>query len=209
MQIDQLLSFAFASVLCIIAPGPDNIMVLSTGISKGHRAGMGFAVGCGLGCIIHAILAAVGISALIMASASAFQVVKFIGAGYLFYLAFLAFKSGSLQIKKTSMDGGNLPIKNYLIKGFFANALNPKVALFFLAFLPQFVDSQGSIAQQMLLLGILFGVLTVIIFASLGYFSGGIGSWLNRKPATAKWLDRLTGVVFVVLGLRLITATQK
>src|SRR4051812_40060317 len=92
-----MLSFLLASMICIIAPGPDNIMVLSTGVSGGRRAGISFAIGCGLGCITHALWAALGISTLIMKSTIAFQMFKYVGAGYLFYLAFRALRSGSLQ----------------------------------------------------------------------------------------------------------------
>lgn len=206
-----MLSFCVASIACIMAPGPDNIMVLSTGISKGKRPAIAFAFGCGLGCISHALWAALGVTALIAASETAFQAVKFLGAAYLIYLGYLSFKSGAIKINsEADTQTSKINSWHYLGRGFLANALNPKVAIFFMAFLPQFVEvGTKSMSQEMFFLGALNGVFSIILFSILGFFSGSIGQWLGQKPDTMKWLDKLAGSVFILLAIKLVTVTIK
>ena len=201
-----VLSFVLASTACIIAPGPDNLSVISYGISQGRRAGMLFGAGCATGCLLHTLWLCLGLSVLMAASVAAFTCLKIAGALYLFYLAFRAFRSGGLiQLKDTGCPVVALSGLVYFRRGFLANALNPKVALFFLAFLPQFTrPGAWSIPAQFLALGLLFALLSLAIFGAIGAFSGAVGAFLKNHARLGAWLDRLTGVVFAGLGLWLL-----
>jgi threonine/homoserine/homoserine lactone efflux protein len=201
---EQFLGFLTAAVLITLAPGPDNLMVLGVGMSRGRRQGMAFGLGCALGCISHTILAAAGISALIAASPLAFSLLKISGGIYLLWLGVQALRSKGVV---RTADGSNPQesLRRLFFKGLFANSINPKVVLFFLAFLPQFVvASQGAIGIQTALLGLTFTMQAALLFALLGYFSGTVGHGLKRHPRAGLWLDRVAGTIFVALGLRLI-----
>ncbi len=209
IPIDVLLAFLAASALITIAPGPDNLMVLSVGISRGRMAGIGFGLGCALGCFVHTLWATLGIGAVVMASEGTFTVLKMAGAAYLVYIGVMTWRfAGKATVIKLD-DGSPEPMTVHLRRGFIANVINPKVALFFIAFLPQFADpARGPVWLQMVLLGALFAALTVLIFGSLGWFAGGIGARLQRQPALAVWLDRCAGTIFFALALHLATASR-
>lgn len=202
----QTLSFLAAAGVLTATPGPDNLMVLSMGMSRGRRAGMAFGLGCALGCISHTLLAVAGVSALVAASPLAFALLKGLGGAYLVWMGAQAWRhAGRASVGGAADDGASL--RQLFAKGLLANAINPKVVLFFLAFLPQFVvAAQGPVAGQLALLGLLFTAQAALLFGLLGYFSGGVGAWLNRRPAVGPWLDRLAGTVFIGLGLRMIVA---
>lgn len=203
---EQFLGFLLAAVLITASPGPDNLMVLGLGMSKGRKQGMVFGLGCALGCLSHTLLAVLGVSALIAASPVAFTALRVGGGLYLVWLGYNALRSrGGSQ----ASDGNAAPqsLRSLFTRGLVANAINPKVVLFFLSLLPQFViPTNGNVPGQMLALGITFTVQAAILFGLLGWFAGAIGTWLNRKPGAGKWLDRIAGTVFVVLGLKLIVA---
>jgi len=203
---DQFLAFLAASILITVSPGPDNLMVLATGISKGRSRGMAFGLGAGLGCLSHTILAVVGVSALIAASPTAFTALKIAGGAYLIWLGIRAIRSsGKIELKSSEVESGTT--FSFFLKGIFANAINPKVILFFLSFLPQFVIAQnGAVTWQIAALGVTFTVQAAILFTLLGYFSGYVGQWLAANRRVGLWLDRLAGAVFVGLGLRLVLA---
>ena len=205
IPIDVLLAFLAASVLITIAPGPDNLMVLSVGISRGRAAGIGFGLGCALGCFTHTLWATLGIGAVVLASEATFTTLKMAGAAYLVYIGIMAWRyAGKLGVIKLD-DGSAEPLGAHLRRGFIANVINPKVALFFIAFLPQFViPANGNVSLQLALLGLVFTVQGAVLFGLLGYFAGTIGQWLQRKPRAGMWLDRVAGSIFVALGLRLI-----
>jgi len=204
LTLHQLTGFLLAAVLITATPGPDNLMVLGMGISKGRKQGIAFGMGCALGCLSHTFLAAVGVSALIAASPAAFTLLKIAGGIYLIYLGVNAIrKAGAVAVTDSRLQESNL--RKLFLKGCFANAINPKVVLFFLSFLPQFVvPGNGSVGLQLAGLGIAFTIQAAILFGLLGYYSGAIGQWLKRKPEAGAILDRLAGTVFVLLGLRLI-----
>jgi threonine/homoserine/homoserine lactone efflux protein len=205
---DQFFAFLGAAILLTLSPGPDNMLVLSIGIAKGRLRGVAFGLGCALGCLSHTLLAVIGVSALIAASPLAFTALKVCGGLYLAWLGFGALRSRGMQGKAVgAADGIGESPRSLFFKGVFANAINPKVALFFLSFLPQFVAAgRGDANLQILLLGLTFTAQAIVLFGLLGLFSGSIGAWLNRRPAAGMWLDRLAGVVFIALGLRLIIA---
>lgn len=210
ISLAQVAGFLLAAALITFAPGPDNLSVLSLGLSRGRRAGIGFGLGCALGCFTHTIWATLGVTALIAASDTAFAALKFAGAAYLVWLGVQALKSPGAKF--TAEAEGTPPqeaMRPYVMRGFVANAINPKVALFFLAFLPQFVDpARGAAAAQTALLGTLFALQTVLIFGALGWYAGTVGGWLRGRPAVGRWLDRATGVLFIGLGIRLALAQR-
>ena len=201
---EQFIGFLSAALLITISPGPDNLMVLSVGVSRGRRQGMVFGIGCALGCLSHTVLAALGVSALIAASPAAFGALKIIGGAYLVWLGIGALRSrGEARVAQTGLPDESLG--RLFAKGLFANAINPKVVLFFLSFLPQFVAAdRGDASWQTAQLGVLFTAQAVVLFSLLGYFSGAVGAWINRHPGAGMWMDRVAGAVFVGLGLKLI-----
>ncbi len=200
----QAFSFLLAALVLTATPGPDNLMVLSVGMSKGRRCGIAFGLGCALGCLSHTLLAVIGVGALLAASPTAFMLLKWAGGAYLVWLGIQALRhAGAVRI--ASDRAVTQTLGRYFAKGLVANAINPKVVLFFLSLLPQFVDaSRGGMEWQLGLLGLLFAAQAAVLFGLLGYFSGGIGVWLNRKPSVGQWLDRLAGTVFIGLGLRMV-----
>lgn len=200
------LAFLATAVMLTATPGPDNLMVLGMGMSRGRRAGMAFGLGCALGCLSHTLLAVVGVSALVAASPVAFTALKVAGGAYLLWMGVQAWRhAGAVRVGGSAM--ADTPLRRLFVKGLVANAINPKVVLFFLSFLPQFVDaSRGPVAWQLGLLGVLFTAQAALLFGLLGWFSGSVGAWLNRRPGAGRWLDRLAGTVFIALGLRMLAA---
>ena len=206
LTLPQFAAFLAAAILITLAPGPDNLMVLSLGMARGRKPGVAFGLGCALGCLNHTLLAALGVSALIAASPPAFTALKVAGGLYLIWLGVQAIRNAraALAAPKHGKTPAETPGKLF-VKGLVANAINPKVILFFLAFLPQFVVSQrGHVAWQIAQLGALFTVETVVIFGAIGWFAGSLGERLARRPAIGTWLDRVAGGIFVALGLRLL-----
>lgn len=201
ISLTQLMLFAVTSVVLIFTPGPDIIYVMTRGVAQGRKAALAAAAGFSLGNFVHIFFAVVGLSALLASSARAFQLVKWAGALYLVYLGVRMIRS------KADLAAGELqPLqgRTIFVQSIVANVLNPKVAVFFLAFFPQFLNkAQGSLPLQMLLLGTLFVVLTLICFGLVALCSGAIGAWLQSKPAIGSRLGRVAGSVLVLLGLRL------
>jgi len=184
-----------------VSPGPDNIFVISQGITRGRKAAIVTALGMCSGISIHSTAAALGISALFYSSAVAFNLVKFAGV---FYLLYLAIKTVGSRSSFTPGPKASLPSSALFRRGFIMNVLNPKVALFFLAFLPQFVTpSSGHLPLQMLLLGALFMIQAVMIFSLIGWFSGTIGRYLLSNPDLSRYFDWLTSGIFASLGVKL------
>ena len=204
LSLEQFFGFLSASLLITASPGPDNLLVLSIGASRGRKLGMAFGLGCGIGCLSHTLLAALGISALIAASPLAFTALKLAGGTYLVYLGWHALRSSG-QMDTQSSEAVPASALQLFGKGLFANAINPKVVMFFLAFLPQFVVAgRGDAPWQIAQLGLVFTLQAAVLFGLLGYFAGHVGRWLNRNDRAGLWLDRIAGAVFLSLGLKLI-----
>lgn len=204
LDFHNILLFVAASWALIITPGPDMLYVVTNGMSQGRKAGILSAIGVSLGIIVHTFAAAFGLSVLLKTSVVAFLVIKYVGAAYLIYLGIQAFfdKEG---LNVTQQKARGKRSSTLFWKGIMTNVLNPKVALFFLAFLPQFVSpTSESTAVQMILLGLLFILFTTLFMSFMGYFSGHIGSWLCRKPWVARRFKWVTGSVFIGLGVRLL-----
>jgi threonine/homoserine/homoserine lactone efflux protein len=205
LTLPQSSGFLAAAILITVAPGPDNLMVLALGMARGRRAGMAFGLGCAIGCLSHTMLATLGISALIAASASAFTAFKIIGGGYLLWLGIQALRKARSAGTGNGKPLPEVPTHRLFARGLLANAINPKVILFFLAFLPQFVDAgRGHAGWQMAQLGAIFTLQAALIFGAIGWSAGRLGQWLARRPRVGLWLDRIAGSIFVALGLRLI-----
>jgi threonine/homoserine/homoserine lactone efflux protein len=193
--------FIVASSLLAVAPGPDIIYVLARGVAQGRRAGIAAALGFATGCIFHTVLAAVGIAALIRSSEVAFDLVRYAGAAYLVWIGIQALRhASSFSIEAA---GDRRALGTIYRQSVIGNMLNPKVTLFFLAFLPQFVNTEaGRVGWQMALLGAVFMAITVAVFGAIAIFSGWIGDRVRRKPAIGQRLNVFAGVTFVALGIR-------
>jgi threonine/homoserine/homoserine lactone efflux protein len=193
--------FLGASAALTIAPGPDNLFVLTQGIARGKRPAVITALGMCSGISIHTTAAAFGISAVFYSSVIAFNIVKCVGAAYLLFLAFKTLKERTSIRLSAVTEMSSMALFR---RGFIMNVLNPKVAMFFLAFLPQFVTTDAhSFPMRMLILGFIFMAQAVIIFSLIGLFSGSIGSFILARPVIARRFDWLTAGVLASLGIRL------
>jgi threonine/homoserine/homoserine lactone efflux protein len=202
ISLPHLAMFAAASTLLIFTPGPDIIYVMTRGMAQGRRAALAAAAGFALGNFAHTFFAVIGLSALITSSATAFACVRYAGALYLVYLGIRMLRSrGSLVPEGRE---GALQCRVIFRQSILANIMNPKVALFFLAFFPQFVDpSRGSVALQMLVLGSTFVILTLAGFGLVALCAGEVGRWLNRSAKSGERVGQVAGCVLIALGLRL------
>ena len=193
--------FLATSIAITMAPGPDNLQVLARGISQGRAAGLVAALGFAAGITFHTTLAALGVAALLRSSPLAFEAIKLAGAAYLVWIGIKALRSQGLA---TAHERAPQPLMTVFRQSVLGNLLNPKVTLFFVVFLPQFVQTGGaqSVTVQMLELGALFMLQTLVVFSLFGLCAGMIGSWLRRRPRVGVWLDRLAGATFIAIGIR-------
>jgi threonine/homoserine/homoserine lactone efflux protein len=197
----SLIVFMTATLALNLTPGPDMLYIIGRSVGQGQRAGVVSAVGIGVGCLAHTFAAAFGLSALLMSSALAYDLVRYAGAVYLVYLGARVLLDKPRSQERSALNPDNLPSIFY--QGVVTNVLNPKVALFFLAFLPQFAQGGGSLVWQIIFLGLLFNVSGTFVNIVVALLGGRIGKAFNRHPAFAQAQRRLTGVVFIALGLQL------
>jgi len=194
--------FLVAAMMLTLAPGPDNIYVLTRGIAQGKKAGLVAALGFSSGLFFHTLLAVLGFAAVIKAYPAAYHALQYAGAAYLVYLGIRTLRSATSM----SLDAMMTPVSLSRIywQSVIANILNPKVTLFFIAFLPQFVNVQaGHVAWQMLLLAVVFILQALAIFSAIAFFSGIVGAYFQRQARAALYLNRLAGCAFVGLGIRI------
>lgn len=208
-SFEILASFLAISVAITVSPGPDNLMVLGQSMARGRQAGFGIAVGCALGCFTHTLWATLGLSAILLASPKAFFALKLAGAAYLAWLGMQALRSAGGHAAGEAAQAANAANPRsgyrYVVRGFIANALNPKVAVFFLAFLPQFVQPAAARpALQMLVFGAVFAAQTVLVFGAIALASGSIAGLLAHRPHFGVWLDRIAGLIFMGLAAHLL-----
>jgi threonine/homoserine/homoserine lactone efflux protein len=202
-----LLLFTTASLLLALAPGPDNIFVLTQSAMKGRRVGLVVTLGLCTGLIVHTSAVAFGVAAIFHASALAFNLLKFIGAAYLLYLAWGAFRSGTSTL--TSEENHEVRLSRFYLRGIIMNVTNPKVSIFFLAFLPQFTNpAKGALPLQLIVLGCLFIISTLVIFGMFSLMAGLIGRWFRRSPQAQRLLNMSAGTIFAGLALKLATTTR-
>lgn len=207
MPAEALITFVLASVLLSLAPGPDNIFVVTQSALYGNRTGILVTLGLCTGLLVHTAAVVFGVAAVIQASALAFTLLKLLGALYLLWLAWQAFHASgaSLDTPRANVRSAGELYR----RGIIMNITNPKVSIFFLAFLPQFASpDHGPVAQQLLLLGAVFIVVALAVFGLMSILAGSIGSWLQRSPKSQVYLNRMAGTVFAALALRLALSTR-
>ena len=204
MPLESISAFIVASALLSIAPGPDNIFVLTQSALYGKKSGILVTLGLCTGLSVHTTAVALGIAATFQTSVIAFTVLKMVGAVYLGYLAWQAFRASASKI---NAPGSNVRSSVALYRrGIIMNVTNPKVSIFFLAFLPQFTSPEhGPIAPQIFFLGGIFIVVALVIFSAIALLAGVLGRWLHRSPKIQLYLNRIAGTVFGLLALKLAT----
>lgn len=208
IELSNLYMFIVASFVLCLVPGPDNIFVLTQGMTKSKKAAIVTTLGLTTGLIIHTSAAAFGISVILQTSEIAFNIVKYLGAAYLLYIAYQAFKYRNEPLD-LSVQNSSGELKKLYVKGFIMNILNPKVSIFFLAFLPQFVTpANGNIPLQMIVLGLIFMMITIVVFSSVGVAGNMLSSKLLEKPSIVKYMNTLTSFVLVSLGLKLALSSR-
>jgi threonine/homoserine/homoserine lactone efflux protein len=200
--------FVLSAVLLNIAPGQDTLYILGRSIGQGRRIGIASALGVSAGTVVHTFAAALGLSAVLATSASAFLIVKWAGAAYLVYLGIRAISHPTIAMPAAhAIDGAGM--RKAFRQGLLTNVLNPKVALFFLAFLPQFVDANAPAkTTAFLLLGLTFvttGTLWVLVLATA---AAQVRGFFERRPRAQAWISRAMGGVFVFLGVRLAASER-
>ena len=203
----SLIVFMTATLALNLTPGPDMLYVVARSVGQGQRAGVVSALGIGGGCLAHTFAAAFGLSALLMSSPVAYYLVKYTGAVYLVYLGVRALLDKSQLQERSELKPASL--SSIFYQGVVTNVLNPKVALFFLAYLPQFTKAgRGSIAWQVIFLGLLFNVSGTLVNVVVALLGGRIGEAFKKRPAFARKQRWITGAVFIALGLRLAFAKR-
>lgn len=199
---DVLAPFLLAATLLSLAPGPDNLFVLSQSALYGSRSGVLVTLGLCTGLLVHTTAVALGVAALLQTSPVAFDLLRFAGALYLLYLAWLAFTADAAR---STGQGSTLRTAGALYRrGIIMNVTNPKVTIFFLAFLPQFVSPlNGSPGPQIIVLGLIFIVVALGVFSGVAVLAGRLSPWLTGSPSTQRLLNRASGILFILLALRL------
>ena len=201
LSTETIITFVAASVVLSLVPGPDNIFVMSHSAIKGWRIGFYTTLGLCTGLIGHTILVAIGVSVIFQTSAIAFNGLKIIGAFYLLYLAWLSVQNKELNLGGTDKDSTN---RSYYFTGVIMNLTNPKVALFFLVFLPQFVNtSNNNITLQIFLLGLLFILSALCVFTSIAYLASFLEDILKKSKTVNKNLNILAALIYFALAINL------
>ena len=202
-----LLAYLAAVLIVVLAPGPDNILAVSRGLSQGPLAATLSSIGAGLGILVHSVAATLGLTLVLQTSPTAFWVVKIVGAGYLVWLGVKAIRSRSLI---SFQPAARQPLSRIFLTGLLSNVLNPKPGLFVIAFIPQFVSaSRGSVSVQMLVYGLIFAVLTALIFSVIGSFAAQLARWLQRRPRATGWANVGAGLTFIVAGLSILALDRR
>jgi len=203
--------FVLSGLLLNITPGPDTLYIIGRSSTQGWRAGAVAALGIGAGTLVHICAAALGLSAILAASATAFTVVKFIGAAYLLYVGIVLIRSASsVKASPSTVVPRGATIRGIFIQGFLTNVLNPKVALFFLAFLPQFVAHEAnSKPLAFLFLGAIFDVNGTIWNLLVAWSTARLSGSLAPNAAFKRWFNRCVGGVFIFIGIRLALAHER
>lgn len=206
-DLSTLVMFSSASVLLALAPGPDNIFVLTQSALKGKLVGLVVTMGLCTGLLVHTSAVVLGAAVIFQTSALAFHALKYIGAGYLLYLAWHAFRAGATRVD--SQQAQEISLWRYYVRGIIMNVTNPKVSIFFLAFLPQFTTpGRGSLSLQLIVLGLLFIVATFVVFGAISLLAATLGQLLVKSDRLQILLNRVAGTVFVGLALKLATAER-
>jgi len=209
LELSQLLPFLAAALALNLTPGADMTYVVARSATQGRAAGLSASLGVAAGSAVHSVLAAVGVAALLQHSEAAFLIVKYAGAAYLLYLAWKAIRSGDVSVA-ADRQLGQAGLWRVFAEGALTNLLNPKVALFILAFLPQFVDpTKGNAALQILVLGALFNIGGTAVNAIVACFASAAARAIGNSAGFGRWLNRISAVVFVGLAVRLVLTERR
>ena len=200
LSIETIITFITASIVLSLVPGPDNLFVMSNSALKGWRIGLYTTLGLCTGLIGHTILVAIGVSVIFQTSAIAFNGLKIVGAFYLVYLAWLSIQNKELNLGGASKNSSN---RSYYLTGVVMNLTNPKVAIFFLVFLPQFVNSSSNVTSQIFLLGLLFIFSALFVFTSIAYLSSFLEGVLKKSKTINKNLNLLAALIYIALAVNL------
>ena len=206
--IHDLTLFIISGLLLNIMPGPDSLLIMARSATQGWRAGVAAAMGIGTGTMVHVLAAAVGLSAILATSATAFMVVKYIGAAYILWMAIGLLRSKRKEAGE-QLAVPPLSYRKIFAQGFLTNVLNPKVAIFFLAFVPQFIDAAApNKALAFIILGCIFNINGMLWCVSLALFTALASARLKVNPVLSLWLNRVTGGLFIWLGIKLALSKQ-
>lgn len=204
---DTLVAYLLAVLLVVLAPGPDNILAVSRGLGQGRMAATLSSLGAGLGIMVHAVAATLGLTVILQTSPVAFWVVKLIGAAYLLWLGFKAITVRSLITFRASQA---LPLRRVLLSGLLSNVLNPKPGLFVVAFIPQFASAErGSVPAQMLAYGAIFAIVTAVMFSVMGAFASRLSAWLSHHPKVLAASNVAAGATFVAAAGSILLLGRK
>lgn len=207
LELQTIIMFVTASTLLALAPGPDILFVLTQSMAKGSRSGIVIALGLCSGLIFHTTAVALGVAVIFQTSALAFSLLKFVGAAYLLYLALMAFKDASKS--KLESNKASLSLSALFRRGVFMNITNPKVSIFFLAFLPQFTNPAiGNVTVQIFSLGALFMLSAFVVFTIVSLLAGRVGAWFASTKNGEKILNRMAGTVFAALAVKLALSSR-
>ena len=204
-----LLGFVAAALVVLVIPGPGVLYAVSRSAAQGYRAGLASVLGLSLGALVHAVAAAIGLSAILLASATAFGIVKLLGAGYLIYLGLrMILSKGGKQDGSGATDP--VALKRLLFDGIIISVFNPKIAVFFLAFLPQFVDPAiGSVPLQLLLLGLLYSAMALVTDGTYALLAGGLRRWIAGTFMQGPVPRYVCGTLYIGLGLHAAFAGRR
>ena len=198
--------FLLATLVVVATPGIGVLYTLAAGLARGGRASVLAAFACTLGIVPHAVAAITGLAALLHASATAFQVLKYAGAAYLLWMAWSTLRErGALTVEE---DDAPRSARSVIVSGVLVNILNPKLTIFFLAFLPQFVDADGARTLQMVQLTAVFMLATFVVFAVYGLFAAAVRRHVISRPRVVAWMRRTFAASFVALSARLALSSR-
>ncbi|MFC7982078.1 LysE family translocator [Streptomyces sp. NPDC057336] len=198
------IAFLLTTLVVVATPGTGVVYTLAAALSRGRRASVVAALGCALGIVPHLLATVTGVAAVLHASATAFQVLKYAGVAYLLYMAWATLRDKEALVVAGEEAAGAVPAGRVILRGVLINILNPKLTLFFFAFLPQFVDpAQAGALPRMLLLGGVFMLVTFVVFAGYGVLAASVRSHVISRPRVMAWLRRSFAGSFVALGAKL------
>jgi threonine/homoserine/homoserine lactone efflux protein len=207
LPFETSLAFFAASIVLALAPGPDNIFVLTQSALRGKGSGLIVMLGLCTGLVGHTSAVALGVAIILQTSAIAFSALKLLGAAYLIYLAWQAFRAPAEKIEGSS--DRIITFRSLYLRGIIMNITNPKVSIFFLAFLPQFTDpAKGSVTVQMMVLGGIFILATILVFGGIAFLGGGLRRLMTRSDRAQKILNKTAGAIFLGLAFKLATTDR-
>lgn len=209
LGLDNLSGFILTAIIVVISPGIDTMMVLTRSISKGKRAGLYSALGVSAGLLVHTCAATFGLSIILAKSAVVYSIIKYLGAAYLIYIGYKSLRGKGEQTEIKPADINIIGMKKMFLTAFIGDVLNPKIAIFFLAFLPQFIKTtEISNPIPYLLLGLIMFFFTLIWCSFLALMGSSAAGIFSKNKNAEKWLNKTSGVVFILLGLK-VALTKK